>query len=427
MIKRFYTLGFLLFIVPVLQAQITLERCVTLAQENYPLIKKYELLDRTRGIGLSDINKSWLPQIGVYGQVTAQNVVPSYPDALSDVLDRMGTKVEGLGKIQYKVGIDINQTVWDGGIAASRREVANAEDAERRAALDVQMYEIRQRVESLFFGILLVDEQIRQAQATQALLESNLSRVRALKDNGVAMQSDVDMVEANCLAISQQLIQARSASRSYRRMLGLFVDAPLETEVLEMPVVCHFDELSANRPEQALFDARIKVNDARRAVIRSAVMPKVGLFAQGYYGYPGLDYFKSMMGREWSWNIFAGVKVSWNIGAFYTKKNDERRLQLSTQGVLADRELFLFNTRMSARSQSDRIAEIEDVMKEDSRIVELRASVRRAAEAQLENGVIDATALLSKITDENQARLTSAYHEIQLLQSIYQLKYTLNR
>ena len=66
-------------------------------------------------------------------------------------------------------------------------------------------------------------------------------------------------------------------------------------------------------------------------------------------------------------------------------------------------------------------------MKEDSRIVELRANVRRAAEAQLENGVIDATALLSKITDENQARLASAYHEIQFIQSIYQLKYTLNR
>ena len=42
-------------------------------------------------------------------------------------------------------------------------------------------------------------------------------------------------------------------------------------------------------------------------------------------------------------------------------------------------------------------------MADDSRIVELRRSVRKVAESQLENGVIDATSLLDKITAESQA------------------------
>lgn len=156
-------------------------------------------------------------------------------------------------------------------------------------------------------------------------------------------------------------------------------------------------------------------------------MPKVRLFAQVYYGYPGFDNFKSMMNRDLSLNALAGVKVSWNIGSLYTKKNRERQLQIASEGIDTDRGTFLFNISLQALSQTDRINEMEDIMKEDARIVELRANVRRAAESQLGNGIIDTTALLSKITDENQARLSASYHEIQLIQLIYQLKHTLNR
>ncbi len=199
-------------------------------------------------------------------------------------------------------------------------------------------------------------------------------------------------------------------------------NALLEKPLAEMP-----GDMAVNRPELELFEAQTQANEARRSSIMSGLMPKVGLFAQAYYGYPGFDYFKSMMNRDMSFNMVAGVKVSWSIGAFYMKKNNERKLQIASENISADRDVFLFNTRLQTQSQTGRISELEDIMKEDSRIVELRANVRRAAEAQLENGVIDATALLSKITDENQARLASAYHEIQFIQSIYQLKYTLNR
>lgn len=425
--KQIFIGALLLVTAASLHAQVTLERCVELAQENYPLIQKYGLINRTQEINLSDINKGWLPQIGVYGQGTVQNAVPSFPDALSDMMSQMGTDMSGLGKLQYKVGVDVSQTIWDGGVSKSRREIARADNAERHATLDVQLYSIRERVENLFFGVLLIDEQIKQTQATQSLLQSNLDRLRAMKSNGTAMQSDVDMVEAQYLAISQQLIQAQSNSQSYRRMLGIFTGMDMTGQQLEMPDAKMPDNLTTNRPELALFDAQARTNTAQLGNIRSSLMPKIGLFAQAYYGYPGFDNFKSMMNRDLSFNVLAGVKVSWNIGSFYTKKNSERRLQLAAETIASDRDVFLFNTSLQTQSQTDRISELLDIMKEDSRIVELRANVRKAAESQLENGVIDATALLTKITDENQARLTSSYHEIQLIQSIYQLKNTLNR
>ena len=408
-------------------ADVTVEQCVALAQENYPLIRKYDLLRQSRQLDLSDINKSWLPQIGIYAQGTVQNAVPSFPNALSNVLDQMGTDMKGLGKLQYKVGVDLNQTIWDGGTSKASRTIAESENAQQEATLDVELYAVRDRVENLFFGILLVEEQIKQAELTHTLLESNLAMLRSMKTNGTATQSDVDMVEAQFLTVQQQITQARSISDSNRRLLGIFTGTDMSDEKLTKPSSSMPSELISARPELALFDARIKNNDARLGSIKSSVMPRIGLFAQAYYGYPGYDYFKSMMNRDMSFNVLAGVKVSWNIGSFYTKKNSERKLRLANDGIAADREVFLFNTNLQTSSQTAHISELEDIMKEDSRIVELRANVRRSAESQLRNGVIDATALLTKITDENQARLTSSYHEIQLIQSIYQLKYILNR
>ena len=168
-------------------------------------------------------------------------------------------------------------------------------------------------------------------------------------------------------------------------------------------------------------------NEARQADVTAGVMPRVGLFAQAYYGYPGFNYFESMMQHDLSLNLLAGVRVSWNIGALYTKRNARQRLRLSSADIAAERDAFLFNNRLEVREQLDRIDELKKVMEDDSRIVELRTNVRRAAESQLTNGVIDTTDLLGKLTDENRARLDASYHRIQLLQHIYQLKHTVNQ
>lgn len=427
MIKRLFFILAAMAAAVASTAQVTLEQCKAYAAENYPLLHKYGLIDRIRDVDLSEINKGWLPQIDIYGQATAQNVVPAFPDKLSGILEQMGADVRGLGKVQYKAGIDLSQTIWDGGSSKARRELARATTDEQRSAVDVQMYAINQRVENLFFGILLIEEQTRQIMLTRELLESNLAKLRSMKANGTAMQSDIDMVEAQELTVGQQLIQAKSNVADCRKLLGLYTGQDMSTCELAKPAPTMPSTYSSDRPELRHFDAALSLNRTQLENVKASLMPKIGLFAQAYYGYPGFDYFKSMMSRDLSFNVLAGVKVSWNIGSFYTKSNREQKLKLSGDGIVNDREVFLFNIGLETQAQTDAIEEYKALMAEDSRIVDLRANVRRAAESQLENGVIDATALLTKITDENQARLNAAYHEIQMIQSIYKLKYTLNR
>ena len=408
-------------------AAVTIEECVAKAMDNYPLISKYGVLDATTDIELSDINKGWLPSIGIYGQATAQNIVPSFPDALSDVLQQMGQEVKGIGKFQYKAGIDISQNIWDGGASSARRELVRSQESVKRALLDVDMYAVRQRVENIFFAILLTDEQIAQSRATYNLLLANLDKLRSMLKNGTAMQSDVDMVEAQALTLNQSIRQAQSSAEAYRRMLGIFTGEDVMSEKLIAPESAIPSLETSMRPEIKLFERQISANAASEHLANTSLMPRIGFFAQAYYGYPGFDYFKSMMNRDLSFNIMAGMKVAWNIDSFYNRKNNQRRTSASNARIAADKEIFLFNNRLQSTSQMANIYGLQSIIKDDKQIVELRQNVRKAAESQLNNGVIDTTALLTKITDENNARLTSHLHEIQLLQEIYKLKYTLNQ
>lgn len=406
---------------------ITIEQCVEKSMENYPLVRKYDLLASTCDIALSDINKGWLPRINTSAQATAQNVVPSFPEALSGMLSQMGQPVEGLGKFQYKIGIDLSQNIWDGGVSHAQRQVQKTDMKVRQYAMDVELYQVRKRVENLFFAILLSEEQIKLNQNTVSLLRSNLNKVQSMLQNGIAMQSDVDMLEAQVLVIEQNIVMAQSSAYGYRKVLEMFVGASLNDCELEKPSLSLPESSDSNRPELNLFEGKLRLNEAGQRLYDTSIMPKIGLFAQAYYGYPGYDYFKSMMYRDLSFNIITGVKVSWNIDSFYTRKNNSRRNANELQSIQADKDVFLFNSKMQSASAIESINGLREVMSKDQGIISLREKVRKSAESQLENGVIDATAFLTKVNDENQAVLTASFHEIELLQEIYNLKYILNQ
>ncbi|MDE5806841.1 MAG: TolC family protein [Muribaculaceae bacterium] len=408
-------------------ADITVEECVDLAWENYPLVKKYNILTSIKEIELSDINKGWLPRMEAYAQGTGQNIVPSYPEALKNVLQQMGNDVKGLSNFQYKIGVDLNQTIWDGGASKVRREIENAKNDVNKASLDVELYPVRERVENLFFAILLTEQQISINEQTHDLLLSNWNRLNSMVRNGIAMQSDADMVEAEALIVKQNLDLARKNVETMRQVLGILVGKRLEGEKFLIPEIKPLLSAENLRPELTLLEKRLTLNTLSDKLTEVSLMPKIGFFAQAYYGYPGFNYFKSMMNRELSFNFLAGVRISWNIDSFYSKKNNLRKIELDAENILAEKDLFLFNTRMNSVAQKGKAQGLHDLMESDVKIIGLRENVRKAAESQLENGVIDATALLAKIADENVAKLNEKYHQIEYIQEYYKFKYTLNQ
>ena len=408
-------------------AQVTLDECRRLAREHYPEIRQYDLVRRTEEYTLSNARRAWLPQLSFAAQATWQTEVPSFPNALAGMLAQQGIDMPGMNKDQYKAALELNQTLWDGGKSEADKRIARAEAAEQARSADVDLYALQGRVDNLFFSILLLDERIAQTRLTLDLLRSNLEKVRALQRNGVAMQSDADAVEAELLTVNQQLTQVTASRDSYRRMLEIFTGRPLDGERLERPDTSEPRSMESSRPELALFDATADKLTAQERLVKAATRPHFGLFAQGYYGYPGMDYFQSMMSPDWSWNAMAGVKMSWNFGAYYTRKNSLAKLRTAKEQVEMQREIFLFNTRLQTAEESGDIARLRKALADDDRIVALRRSVREAAESKLRNGVIDTDDLLRKITDEAAAATARSAREIELLKTIYELKHTINR
>lgn len=408
-------------------AQVTLDECRRLAREHYPEIRQYDLVRRTEEYTLSNARRAWLPQLSFAAQATWQTEVPSFPNALAGMLAQQGIDMPGMNKDQYKAALELNQTLWDGGKSEADKRIARAEAAEQARSADVDLYALQGRVDNLFFGILLLDERIAQTRLTLDLLRSNLEKVRALQRNGAAMQSDADAVEAELLTVNQQLTQVTASRDSYRRMLEIFTGRPLGGEQLERPDASEPRSMESSRPELALFDATADKLTAQERLVKAATRPRFGLFAQGYYGYPGMDYFQSMMSPDWSWNAMAGVKMSWNFGAYYTRKNSLAKLRTAKEQVEVQREIFLFNTRLQTAEESGDIARLRKALADDDRIVALRRSVREAAESKLRNGVIDTDDLLRKITDEAAAATARSAREIELLKTIYELKHTINR
>ncbi len=424
--KRIFLLLFTMLSVLGVHAQ-SLDECRRLAREHYPEIRQYDLISKTEQYNISNAARAWIPQIILSGQATYQSATPTYPEVLNDMIASYGMDMSGIRKDQYKVAIDVSQNIWDGGMSKANRKIAETEAMEQRSRLDVSLYDLQSRVDNIYFGILLLDESTTQTETMINVLESNLNRIRVFYNNGVAMQSDVDAIEAELLSAKQTLGQIKASRDSYRRMLEIFIGQPLSSEKLERPETREVLSRNSARPELSLLDAQSNKISAQRKAITASLMPQFSAFAQGYYGYPGMDMFKSMVTPEWTLNGIVGVRMMWNIGAFYTKKNNFNKLDIAEQQIAIQRDVFLLNTQMQTTQDDGEIARMRSALEDDNRIVELRRSVRMAAESKLNNGVIDATDLLRKIADETTANLNRSTHEIELLQAIYRLKTTLNQ
>lgn len=408
------------------KAQLTIDECQRLARENYPLISRYDLVRQTVDLSLSNIGKEWLPQLAFSGQATYQSGVMSLPEMLQNLLESNGYGYQGLKKDQYKVALDLNQTIYDGGGINARKGVVRAESKASRRQVDVDLYALRERIDDIYFGLLLLDDKIRLNEDLQRLLSANCGKLEAMLVGGVAMQADVDAVKAELLNVRQQNIELHSSRRGLCKVLSIFIGEEVPDSLVR-PEAALPDNGEIRCPELYLFDARMEEIAARDKLLDASIRPRVSLFAQGWYGYPGLDMFSDMFSRDWTLNGMVGVRLSWNIGALYTRKNDKRKLVAAAGEVETARKVFLFNNRLRHVQETIAADKYADLLRDDEEIISLRTSVRMAAEAKLEHGTIDVNDLLREITYENQARIGQSVHYIEMLKTIYEIKNTLNQ
>lgn len=404
-------------------SSLTLPEARKLAEENYPLMRDYGLIALTERYTVENAAKAWLPQAGAGAQATWQTGVAAYPDVLREMLQQRGLDLKGMGKFQWKAQVEVQQTIWDGGRIKAAQDVARHEAREEMLSNEVELYQLRSRVDDIYFALMLLSRQSDAIANSMQLLRANLDRVRTLVRNGAAMQSDADAIEAELLSTGQQLTSIEASMEAYRTILRLYI-GERASEALEEPsyIPLPTDNDSSLRPEQRLLTARQRTFEAKAVQVRKETMPQIGAFAQGYFGYPGMNFMEAMMNRDPSFNAMVGVSLSWNIGSLYTRRNKLLSLQAASERAEVARSVFEVNTDIQAAGQRAEVERLRRISDSDQAIVELRARVRNASEARLREGIVEPTDLLMRITDEKNAVISANTHRIEYLKALYQLQ-----
>ena len=407
---------------------ITIEDCYRMVRENYPLIHQYGLTEMMSQYSFENAAMGYVPRITLLAQASYQSDAVAFPEEFNSLLKMAGIEMDGMPKDLYKVQLEISQTLWDGGYAKAQREAVKAEQEVSKLTLDKDMDALRTRVNQMYFGILVMEANLRANSCMDTLMTSNIKVVESAVENGTATQSDIDKVRVEILSLRQQRVQLESTLRTYKDMLAIMIGRKIEDdEVFEKPQMQLVDLSRNSRTELMLFDAQIRQIESQKKMLDVAVMPKFALFAQGWYGRPGLNMFNDMMYNRLTWNGIAGITMKWDITGFYTRKNDRRKIELSQKSVAAQRDVFKWNTDIQQTQIQNEIDRMYRLKESDDEIVRLRTSVREASESKYRNGVITLNDLLRDITEENSAVISSSLHELEMLKNIYDLKVVLNQ
>lgn len=415
--RKLIVLSLLVFCVFSAYSQITIEECYEKARTNYPLIKQGGLIEKSKEYNLSNAAKGYLPQIMFSAKASYQSEVTKIP------INIQGIDIKGLSKDQYGLTMEVDQTIWDGGaIKSHEADIRTASEVSQRS-LDVNMYAIRERINQMFFGALLVDAQIKENDLYQEDLSKNYDKVSSYVRNGIAHKADLDAVKVEQLKAKQSRVQLVYARNAYIEMLSTFIGEQLSNDVqLVKPSLSQSSQNSINRPELALYDAQIQNYEAKRQSIKASLMPRIGLFVTGGYGRPGLN----MLNNDFSAYYIGGVRLTWNLSNLYTKKNDRNLINTNISAVQAQKETFLLNTRIDMTKKERDIDNYKEQLKYDDEIIALRGSVKHSSETKMADGTLSGIDLVRDINAENLAKLDKVMHEINMLYAMYNLKTIVN-
>jgi len=425
--KKILVFLFLSFSIITFGQTLNLDTCQKKAKNNYPLLKQYGLIEKTADYNLSNANKAYLPQVSLLAKATYQSDVTAIPENLGQVLTQLSGQPVSfpvLSKDQYQAALEVNQLVWDGGVVNAQKKMIKASSEAEKQKLEVDLYALNDRINNLFFGVMLIKEQLNVNRILQDELASNYQRMQSYLKNGLIQQADLDAVKVEQINAAQQETDLKSVLKSYCQMLSVFTGLQVnENTELEKPLLPVVNENIQNkRPELSLFDSQKNLLESQKKTIVAGNLPKIGLFIQGGYGRPGFDFFNN----DFTSFYIGGVRLSWNISGFYTQKNELKKIETSQKNVDIMKETFLFNTNLLTTQQLNEIEKLRSTLKNDEEIILLRNNIKKAAEAKFQNGTITATDLLREINAENIARQTRTLHEIQLYMAVYQLKNTTN-
>ena len=403
--------AFAVFIAFHSQAQtLTIEACQDSALRNYPLIQQFGLIEKTKELTLSNANKNYLPQLDVTLIGGIIEGMPSF--ALPGAESSASTEVNLISMVQ------LNQVLWDGGMTKASKGIIEASSEIEKADLEVNLYQLKDRVNNLYFGILLIDEQMAQLDLLKETLMLNQKRIQNAIENGTAFKSDADELKVELINIDQKKAELQYNKEAYMDVLSAMSGERIteETNFVRPEFSSSLEDISINRPEMMKFRNQQSLIESQAKLNKATLIPKFGLMGFGVFITPGVDFGTSELT-----NIFvAGLSLSWQLGPLYKNANNKKLTEISLQRIQNQEETFLFNTHLELSQTDKELEKYRKLLEMDREILLLKSSIKDAYMVKYDNGVATMTDVLQRINDEGAAKQMMIMHEIQYLMKAYQ-------
>lgn len=395
-------------------AALTIDSCYSLAKKNYPLINQMALIEKTKNYSLDNATKGYLPQLNFAGQATYQSEVTQLPISLP------GVAIKQLSKDQYRIYGELSQSLTDPIIIKQQKELISANSAAEQEKLEVEFYKLKERINQLYFGILLIDAQLDQSELLKKDIQTGIKKTNAAIANGMGLKSNADMLTAELLKVEQRSAELKASRKGFTEMLSLFINQPIdEKEILQVPEILTVTH-SINRPELKLFEVQKKSFDVQNKILLAKNLPRLSLFFQGGYGRPTLN----MLNNDFGTYYIGGARFTWNVNGFYTYKKEKQIQEINQDLMDVQKDVFLFNTNLVLKQQKSEVDKLSELMATDLQIISLREKIKNTSNAQLDNGAITALDYLSTLNAEDQAKQNLALHKIQFLLAQYTFQTT---
>ena len=388
---------------------LSLSQAYDLARKNYPVIKQKDLVRQTSELTISNLSKGYLPQFSLNGQATYQSDVTKVNIAIP------GVNIQAPGKDQYKIIAEANQLVYDGGVIKQQKRYEQLNDSVQQQQLEVELYKLKERISQLYLGVLYLEEQIKQTDLIRTDIKTGIKTTEARVNNGVAFKSNLNTLKAELLKTDQNIIQLKASRKGLLETLGIFLNQSLPESIkLQSPVSAIIrDDEAIQRPELRVFSTQQDLIASQKHLISAKNIPKTSLFLQGGYGRPGLN----LLDNNFDFFYIGGVRLNWSLNGFYTSRKEKQIVDINKRIVDIQKDVFLLNTNASLKTQQSEIDKLMQLVTSDNDIIELRKSVKEAAQSQLDNGVISVNDFLLQVNAEDQARQALITHQIQLIQA----------
>lgn len=414
--KIILTLTFSFIFVTNAFAQISLDECYILAKNNYPQIKKADLITKTKDYSITNANMGYVPKIIFSARASYQSDVTKIP------FDVPFFDIPVLSNDQYKITVNVVQPIWDGGKIEAEKDNIEAQSKSEESSLEVQLYNLKYRVNQLFFSILLLDEQLKQNEIYSKDLERTYNMVKQSIRNGVANTTDLDTVTLEQIKNKQAKAQIKAVKETYSNALSILIGKNIDNGLIK-PEYVEINDYTIKRPELEFFADKINLLEVNKKNITASYMPKFDLFFSAGYGKPGLD----MLDDSFQPYYIAGIKMDWAIVGFYTGERNKKIIELNKKSLELEKQTFLFNTNIDIQNQQSKIKQIKDTMAYDDEIVQLRNNIRISSEIKMKQGTMTVNDYMREVTAENIAKQGKILHEIELLQAVYEMKNIINQ